>query len=107
MEIDYNTSTVYVDGSPWMSPIILEPMVAPDPSDTNYGTYWEVPEGCIFVMGTTATTPPTAGMSVWARWRWNTCWAGPSAPSCPSSTSAWWSKGVRPCDWTNGSRSPV
>lgn len=51
VEIDYNTSTVYVDGQPLDEPYILEPMVAPDPSDTNYGTYWEVPEGCIFVMG--------------------------------------------------------
>lgn len=51
VEIDYNTSTVYVDGQPLDEPYILEPMVEPDPTDTNYGTYWEVPEGSVFVMG--------------------------------------------------------
>ena len=51
VEIDYDTSTVYVDGQPLDEPYILEPMVAPEPGDNNYGTYWEVPEGCIFVMG--------------------------------------------------------
>lgn len=51
VEIDYDTSTVYVDGQPLDEPYILEPMIAPNPEDSNYGTYWEVPEGCIFVMG--------------------------------------------------------
>ena len=50
MEIDYNTSTVYVDGVPLEEDYIMEPMVRPD-SPYAQGTYWEVPEGCVFVMG--------------------------------------------------------
>ena len=50
VEIDYNTSTVYVDGVPLEEDYIMEPMVRPD-SPYAQGTYWEVPEGCVFVMG--------------------------------------------------------
>ena len=50
MEIDYNTSTVYVDGVPLEEDYILEPMEQPD-SPYAQGTYWEVPEGSVFVMG--------------------------------------------------------
>ncbi|MCI5499692.1 MAG: signal peptidase I [Clostridiales bacterium] len=50
VEINYNTSTVYVDGQPLDEPYILEPMVPPD-GVYNQSTYWEVPEGSIFVMG--------------------------------------------------------
>lgn len=50
VEINYNTSTVYVDGQPLDEPYILEPMVSPD-GVYNQSTYWEVPEGSIFVMG--------------------------------------------------------
>ena len=50
VEINYNTSTVYVDGQPLDEPYILEPMVLPD-GVYSQGTYWEVPEGSIFVMG--------------------------------------------------------
>lgn len=50
VEIDYDRSTVYVDGQPLEEDYILEPMLPPS---TPYaqGTYWEVPEGCVFVMG--------------------------------------------------------
>jgi signal peptidase I len=50
VEIDYDTSTVYVDGEPLDEPYILEPMVRPG-SAYMQQTYWEVPEGCVFVMG--------------------------------------------------------
>lgn len=50
VEIDYNTSTVYVDGVPLEEDYIMEPMVRPD-SPYAQGTYWEIPEGCVFVMG--------------------------------------------------------
>ncbi len=101
VDIDYSTGTVYVDGQPLEEDYIMEPMVRPE-SPYLQGTYWEVPEGSVFVMGTTGTTPPTAGTAAWARWTPGMCWGGPSAPFSPSSTSAWWNKEVRPCDWTNG-----
>lgn len=50
VEIDYTTSTVYVDGAPLEEDYILEPMEQPD-SPYAQGTYWEVPEGSVFVMG--------------------------------------------------------
>lgn len=50
VEIDYDTSTVYVDGQPLEEDYILEPMHVPS-SPYAQGTYWEVPEGCVFVMG--------------------------------------------------------
>lgn len=50
VEIDYDTSTVYVDGQPLEEDYILEPMVLPG-SPYAQGTYWEVPEGSVFVMG--------------------------------------------------------
>ena len=50
VEIDYDTSTVYVDGQALEEPYILEPMQVPS-SPYAQGTYWEVPEGCVFVMG--------------------------------------------------------
>lgn len=50
VEIDYGTSTVYVDGLALDEPYIKEPMYQPaDPSEQ--GTSWEVPEGSVFVMG--------------------------------------------------------
>lgn len=48
VDIDYNTSTVYVDGVALDEPYILEPMEALPPS---YATHIEVPEGSVFVMG--------------------------------------------------------
>lgn len=101
VEIDYDTGTVYVDGQPLEEDYIMEPMVRPE-SPYLQGTYWEVPRGLSSSWGTTATTPPTAGTAAWARWTPGMCWGGPSAPFSPSSTSAWWNKEVRPCDWTNG-----
>lgn len=50
VEIDYDTSTVYVDGEPIDQDFILEPMVRPSNPDMQQ-TYWEVPEGSVFVMG--------------------------------------------------------
>ena len=50
VEIDYTTSTVYVDGVPLEEDYILEPMEQPD-SPYAQETYWEVPEGSVFVMG--------------------------------------------------------
>ena len=50
MEIDYSTSTVYGDGAPLDEPYINEAMLMPS-SDKERGTYWEVPQGSVFVMG--------------------------------------------------------
>lgn len=51
VEIDYDTSTVYVDGvaqdEPYRNEAIMERPTAPEAQRT----YWEVPEGSIFVMG--------------------------------------------------------
>ena len=50
VEIDYNTSIVYVDGQPIDEPYLGEPMVHPtDPALQE--TSWTVPEGSVFVMG--------------------------------------------------------
>ncbi|MBR5533654.1 MAG: signal peptidase I [Ruminiclostridium sp.] len=50
VEIDYRTSTVYVDGDPLDEPYLGEPMVHPtDPSLQQ--TVWTVPEGSVFVLG--------------------------------------------------------
>ena len=46
VEIDYTTSTVYVDGVPLEEDYILEPMEQPD-SPYAQETYWEVPEGSV------------------------------------------------------------
>ena len=49
MDIDYDTGTVYVDGTPLEEDYIKEAMKVP-----NYGegvNHVTVPEGCIFVMG--------------------------------------------------------
>ena len=50
VEIDYPTSTVYVDGQPVDEPYINEAMLPPG-SPYMQRTYWEVPEGSVFVMG--------------------------------------------------------
>ena len=50
VEIDYNTSTVYVDGEALEEPYLGEPMYTPAMANEQ-GTYWVVPEGSIFVMG--------------------------------------------------------
>lgn len=50
VEIDYNTSTLYIDGQPQEEPYLGEPMRYPGSGHMD-GTYWEVPEGSIFVMG--------------------------------------------------------
>ena len=50
VEIDYDTNTVYVDGEPINQDFILEPMVQPS-NPAMQQTYWEVPEGSVFVMG--------------------------------------------------------
>ncbi len=49
VDIDYTTSTVYVDGEPLDEPYIWEPMV--DIYGDRGSTHIEVPEGSIFVMG--------------------------------------------------------
>lgn len=55
VEIDYSTATVYVDGTALDEPYILPHPDSPDmllPSnEKEQGTYWVVPEGCVFVMG--------------------------------------------------------
>ncbi len=50
VEIDYDTSTVYVDGQALDEPYLNETMRAPEDA-YEQGTYWEVPEGSVFVMG--------------------------------------------------------
>lgn len=50
VEIDYRTSTVYVDGVPLEEPYLGEDMVHPtDPALQE--TQWTVPEGAVFVLG--------------------------------------------------------
>ena len=49
VDIDYNTSTVYVDGKPLDEPYLWEPMM--DIYGSRGSTHIEVPEGSIFVMG--------------------------------------------------------
>ena len=50
VHIDYDTSTVYVDGEPVDDSYLGEPMVQPG-SSTTQGTDWDIPEGSVFVMG--------------------------------------------------------
>lgn len=50
VEIDYNTATLYVDGEALDEPYINEAMSLPL-NDQEHGSYWEVPEGSVFVMG--------------------------------------------------------
>lgn len=50
VHIDYDSSTVYVDGEPLSEPYLGEDMVQPG-SSTMQGTDWEVPQGSVFVMG--------------------------------------------------------
>ena len=50
VHIDYDTSTVYVDGEPVDDSYLGEPMVQPG-SSTMQGTDWDSPEGSVFVMG--------------------------------------------------------
>lgn len=51
VEIDYSTSTVYVDGEPLDEPYRNEEIMNRPDSPEEQQTYWEVPEGSIFVMG--------------------------------------------------------
>lgn len=53
VEIDYSTATVYVDGTPLEEPYIFpdDPSMVLPSNEKEHGTYWEVPEGCVFVMG--------------------------------------------------------
>ena len=50
VHIDYDTSTVYVDGEPVDDSYLGETMVQPG-SSTMQGTDWDIPEGSVFVMG--------------------------------------------------------
>ena len=50
VHIDYDTSTVYVDGQALEEPYLGEPMLQPG-SSTMQGTDWDVPEDSVFVMG--------------------------------------------------------
>ena len=50
VHIDYDTSTVYVDGEPVDDSYLGEPMVQPG-SSTMQGTDWDIPEGSVFVVG--------------------------------------------------------
>ena len=50
VHIDYDASTVYVDGEALSEPYLGEPMLRPG-SSTMQNTDWDVPEGSIFVMG--------------------------------------------------------
>ena len=49
VDIDYSTSTVYVDGEPLDEPYLWDPMI--DILGSQGLTHIEVPEGSIFVMG--------------------------------------------------------
>lgn len=50
VDIDYGAGVVYVDGEALDEPYIKEEMFLPG-SYYMYNTHWEVPEGCVFVMG--------------------------------------------------------
>lgn len=50
VEIDYSTSTVYVDGVPLDEPYVREPMLRKTAPHVQQ-TFFTVPEGCIFVLG--------------------------------------------------------
>lgn len=50
VEIDYDRGVVCVDGQPLDEPYLNEPMREPA-SVYEQGTYWEVPQGSVFVMG--------------------------------------------------------
>ena len=50
VEIDYDNSTVYVDGQPLDEPYVWEEMT-PRPGAHSKQTYFIVPEDCLFVMG--------------------------------------------------------
>jgi len=50
VDIDYTSSTVYVDGQPLDEPYIDREMYLPAGSHMHQ-THWEVPEDCVFVMG--------------------------------------------------------
>lgn len=50
VDIDYGSGTVYVDGRPLEEPYLPEEMYLPF-APTMQQTHWEVPEGCVFVMG--------------------------------------------------------
>ena len=50
VELDYGEGRVLVDRQALAEPYLLEPMEQPD-SPYAQGTYWEVPEGSVFVMG--------------------------------------------------------
>ena len=50
VDIDYASGTVYVDGGPIDEPYLPEEMYLPF-APTMQQTHWEVPEGCVFVMG--------------------------------------------------------
>lgn len=50
VDVDYSTSTVYVDGQPLDEPYLPEEMRRPG-APSMQETHWEVPEGSIFVMG--------------------------------------------------------
>ena len=51
VDIDYDTNTVYVDGTALDEPYIKEPMIDMRGRELFGGTHFEVPEGSIFVMG--------------------------------------------------------
>lgn len=51
VEIDYDTSTVYVDGVALDEPYRNDPHMERRTGADEQRTYWEVPEGSIFVMG--------------------------------------------------------
>lgn len=50
VDVDYSTSTVYVDGKPLDEPYLHEEMRRPG-APSMQQTHWEVPEDSIFVMG--------------------------------------------------------
>ena len=50
VHIDYDSSTVYVDGQALEEPYLGEPMLQPG-SASMQTTDWDVPEGSVFVMG--------------------------------------------------------
>ena len=50
VDIDYASGTVYVDGGPIDEPYLPEEMYLPF-APTMQQTHWEVPEGCVFVLG--------------------------------------------------------
>ncbi len=75
VELDYGEGRVLVDRQALAEPYLLEPMALPQKPEMQ-GTRFQVEADSLFLLGTTATAPPTAGTAGWAACTGTACWAG-------------------------------